>query len=66
MTVRVVPLSSPEAGDSRTGGTLEERLAAVTALTEVGWRLAGRSLPRYTRSTMPVAVFTLADHPGST
>lgn len=29
MTARVVPLSSPEAGDPRTGGSLEERRATM-------------------------------------
>ena len=29
MTARVVSLSSPEAGDPRTGGSLEERLATL-------------------------------------
>jgi hypothetical protein len=66
MTARVVPLSSPEAGDSRMGGTVEERLAAVTALTLEAWRLAGRPLPAYTRATMPVVIATLKDHVGST
>jgi hypothetical protein len=66
MTARVVPLSSPEAGDPRMGGTIEERLAAVTALTLEAWRLAGRPLPIYTRATMPIVVATLKDHAGST
>lgn len=66
MTARVVPLSSPEAGDPRMGGTVEERLAAVTALTLEAWRLAGRPLPAYTRATMPVVVTTLKDHIDST
>jgi hypothetical protein len=56
MTARVVPLLSREAGDSRTGGTLGERLAAVAALTAEAWRLSGRPLPRYTRATMPIVV----------
>jgi hypothetical protein len=66
MTARVVPLSSPEAGDPRMGGTIDERLAAVTALTLEAWRLAGRRLPTYTRATMPIVVATLKDHAGST
>ncbi len=65
MTARVVPLSSPEAGDPRTGGSLEERLAAVAELSMEAWRLAGRPLPSYTRATMPVVLTTLRDHPGS-
>jgi hypothetical protein len=66
MTVRIVPLSSPEAGDSRMGGTLEQRLAAVVELTKEAWRLAGRSLPTYSRATMPIARGTLRDHAPST
>jgi hypothetical protein len=65
MTARVVPLSSPEASDPRTGGTLEERLAAVAELSAEGWRLAGRALPSYTRATMPIRLATLKDHPDS-
>ncbi len=62
LTVRVVPLSSPEAEDPRMGGTLEERVAAVTVLTTEGWRLAGRPLPTYTRATIPIVVSTLLGH----
>jgi hypothetical protein len=66
MTARVVPLGSAEAGDPRMGGTPEQRLDAVAALTAEAWRLAGRPLPSYTRATMPVVVATLKDHRGST
>ena len=66
MTVRIVSLTSPEAGDSRTGGTLEQRLQAVVELTAEAWRLAGRSIPTYTRATMPIARGTLTDHAPST
>jgi hypothetical protein len=66
MTVRIVPLSSPEAGDSRMGGTLEQRLAAVAELTAEAWRLAGRPFPTYTRATMPIARGTLQNHAAST
>jgi hypothetical protein len=66
MTARVVPLSSPEANDSRMGGTVEQRLAAVAQLTAEAWRLSGRPLPTYTRATMPIVIATLRDHPGST
>jgi hypothetical protein len=38
------------------GGTVDERVAAVTALTLEAWRLSGRPLPSYTRATMPVVV----------
>lgn len=33
MTIRVVPLSSPEAEDPRMGGSVAERVAAVAALS---------------------------------
>jgi hypothetical protein len=59
MTVRVVPLESKEAGDARMGGTADERLAAVSSLTEMAWALAKRPLPSYTRATMPVTITTL-------
>lgn len=60
MTARIVALTSRAAGDPRMGGTPKERLAAVAELTELGWTLAGRPRPVYTRATMPVAVTTLA------
>lgn len=66
MTARVVPLESAEASDARMGGTVEQRLAAVVELTSEAWRLAGRPLPSYNRSTMPIVVATLKDHAGST
>jgi hypothetical protein len=43
-------------------GTLAERVAAVAELTLEAWRLSGRTLPSYTRATMPVVVSTLRDH----
>ena len=66
MTARVVPLTSDDAGDSRMGGTAEERVAAVTTLTLEVWRLSGRELPTYTRATMPIVVTTLKQHGRST
>lgn len=62
LAVRVVPLSSPEAGDSRMGGSIAERVNAVAVLTETAWKLAGRPFPQYTRATMPVVLATLQDH----
>jgi hypothetical protein len=56
MTVRVVPLASREAGDSRVGGTPSERLALLAELSSSAWALTGRPLPRYTRATTPVAI----------
>ena len=65
MSARVVPLDSDEAGDSRMGGTVDERVAAVAALTAEAWRLAGRPFPRYVRATMPALKATLVSHRGS-
>jgi hypothetical protein len=62
VTVRVVSLGSREAGDSRMGGTVEERLAVVAELTELGWTLAKLPRPTYTRATIPVVITTLAKH----
>lgn len=66
MSARVVPLDSDEAGDPRMGGTVDERVAAVTVLSLEMWRLSGRPFPMYTRETMPVVKGTLRDHAGST
>ena len=59
MTVRLVPLHSREAGDSRVGGTVAERLALVGRLTEALWERARRPFPAYTRATMPVVITSL-------
>ncbi len=59
MTVRVVPLHSPEAGDSRVGGTVAERVALVGTLSEALWARTHRPLPTYTRATMPVVLTPL-------
>jgi hypothetical protein len=60
ITVRIVPLASPEAGDSRMGGTVAERIAAVAELTAMAWATARRPLPSYTRASIPFALTTLA------
>ena len=59
MTERVVPLASREAGDAHVGGTPQERLALLAALSQQQWALTGRPHPTYTRATMPVAVLSL-------
>jgi hypothetical protein len=59
MTVQVVPLDSPEAGEARVGGTAAERLALVTQLSESSWALTRRPLPSYTRATMPIVISQL-------
>jgi hypothetical protein len=66
LTVRIVPLASAEAGDPRMGGTVDERLEAVAALTAEAWRLAGRPWPAYTRETMPIAIGSIEHHADST
>lgn len=64
MTVRIVPLDSPEASDSRVGGTAAERVALVTVLSQELWVLTRRPLPVYTRATMPIVVRSLAAQSG--
>ena len=65
MTVRVVPLTSRDAGDPRMGGTVNERVAAVAVLTAAAWAASGKPLPTYTRAMIPVAVTTLAEQSDS-
>jgi hypothetical protein len=64
MTVRVVPLRSAEAGDSRVGGTVAERVALVVTLSEELWARTQKPLPTYTRETMPVALKPLRAQSG--
>ncbi len=59
MTVRLVSLASPEAGESRVNGSTAERLALVGTLSESHWALSRRPLPAYTRATMPVVLTSL-------
>jgi hypothetical protein len=59
MTVRVVPLGSPEAGDARVEGSIPERVALVGYLSDMLWTQTGRSRPSYTRATMPIVMTTL-------
>ena len=61
MTVRLVPLASSEASDARVGGSVDERIALVTLLSEQLWVLTGRPMPSYKRATMPVVLRTLHD-----
>jgi hypothetical protein len=58
MTVRVVGLHSPEAGDSRVAGTPSERVALVAVLSADLWALTRAPLPMYDRTSMPVTVVT--------
>ncbi len=64
MQVRVVPLRSAEAGESRIGGSVAERVALVAELSGQAWALTGRPLPSYTRATMPVRVVSLRNADG--
>jgi len=61
MTVRIVGLGSPEAGDSRMGGTVSQRVAAVADLTELAWRLAKRPFPSYLREAIPFRLVALRE-----
>lgn len=56
MTVRVVPLRSLEASDSRVAGTPSERIAMVGVLSADLWARTQRPLPVYERVAMPVRV----------
>jgi hypothetical protein len=58
MTVRLVSLHSPEAGDSRVAGTASERVALVAVLSADRWALTHAPLPGYERAAMPVTVVT--------
>lgn len=58
MTVRVVSLHSPEAGDSRVTGTASERVALVGVLSADLWARTQERLPTYERAAMPVRVVT--------
>lgn len=58
MTVRVVSLHSPEAGDSRVTGTPSERVALVGVLSAYLWVRTQQRLPDYERAAMPVRVVT--------
>jgi hypothetical protein len=59
MTVRVVPRGSAESGEARVEGTVAERLELVARLSEDSWARTRRSLPTYTRATMPVVITPL-------
>ena len=63
MTVRIVPLASLEAGESRVGGSVTERVALVSAQSASLWLRTGRALPEYTRASMPVLVTPLGHRP---
>lgn len=65
MSVRIVPLQSPEAGDARVGGTVAQRVALVATLSFVHWTRTRRPLPGYTRATMPIVLLPLRPLPGS-
>ncbi|MGH7594002.1 MAG: hypothetical protein ACRELE_09170 [Gemmatimonadales bacterium] len=59
MTARVVSLHNHEAGDSRVGGTIPERIALVSTLSAQLWRRTSQPLPVYTRATLPIAIVPL-------
>ena len=61
MPMRIVPLSSVEAGDAFVDGTVNERLALVSLLSRRAWATTGRPYPAYTRSAMPIRITRLAD-----
>jgi hypothetical protein len=59
MTVRRVPQGSREAGEARVGGSINERLALVGALSLSAWANSGRPLPAHSRHDMPFRRTTL-------
>ena len=59
MTVRRTRLGSPEAGDARVAGSLEERLRLLSVLSLSAWANSDRPLPAYSRDAMPVRRTTL-------
>ena len=59
MTVRRVPQGSPEAGDARVEGAIDDRLALVGVLSLSAWANSGRPLPVYRRADMPIRRTTL-------
>jgi hypothetical protein len=61
MTVRVVPLGSPEASQVPVVGTMAERVGLVRRLSAMLWAATGRPLPSYTRATMPIMFRGLRD-----
>jgi hypothetical protein len=59
MSVRRVRQGSVEAGDSRVGGTMNERLVTMSQLSISAWANTGRPFPHYSRSEIPVFKTTL-------
>lgn len=64
MTARIVPLRSAAASDARVAGTPSQRLALIGDLSARAWKLTGRPLPQYTRSTMPIRLTFLGERSG--
>lgn len=56
MTVRVVPLRSPDASLPPTRGNASERLLLLRALSEQSWQLTGNPRPDAPRHTMAFAI----------
>lgn len=61
MTVRRVPQGSPEAGEARVGGSIDERLALASVLSLSAWANSGRVVPVYRRQDMPIRRTTLTN-----
>jgi hypothetical protein len=51
--LRKVALREEPLTDARDSSTVDERIALVWTLTRRQWVFAGRSMPKYTRATMP-------------
>jgi len=51
--IRIFPLGEEPRDDLAATTTVKERLAMVTLLSERCWKLTGKSIPTYSRATMP-------------
>ena len=60
MSYRVVRLDSAEANRSPAGSSDVERSEMMMPLAIAAWVGSGRTLPSYTRATMPIRLTTLA------
>ena len=58
LRARVFPLAHEVREESAGYATPDQRLALVAELTREMWALSGRELPAYSRSEIPVQIFS--------
>jgi hypothetical protein len=58
--VRLGDETAPDLAESTTAA---ERIAMMRELSETAWRIAGRPLPTYDRSTIPARLFRAGTRP---